>query len=202
MGGYFGQVGGQTRHRMAVGPDDRIGYVLEREFQWLLFFFIGLCFGALYVSASFTQIGGAARNMVAALDPTTGAATPWNPSPNSEATAFTAIGDTAYFAGGFSLVNGQSRTRLAAVQAPSNVTAWDPGANGNAYELIADDGLIYAGGDFQSVGGATRQYLAAIDPITGQETSWFPMANKSPGAHRPECHLRGRRLHSGRWAIP
>ena len=71
----------------------------------------------VYARGSFTTIGGVARQRLAALDATTGAATAWNPAPDDAVTALAATGSTIYVAGAFGTIAGEARQGLAALDA-------------------------------------------------------------------------------------
>ena len=81
-------------------------------------------------------------------------------------------GDRIYLGGNFQNVNGQPRTRLAAIDADTgDLTDWDPGASSAVHALAAspDGGLIYAGGAFTRVDGSEHPGIAAIDADTGRD---------------------------------
>jgi trimeric autotransporter adhesin len=152
--------------------------------------------GTVYVGGEFTHIGGANRNYAAALDPTTGIATVWNPGPNFFVDALAVGGDGTVYAGGdFSdggtpgstTIGGADRNHIAALD-PLNgfATEWNPNANGTVDALaLGADGTVYAGGYFSdrvtpgtTIGGADhRNWLAALDPLTGNATAWNPNPN-------------------------
>lgn len=102
---------------------------------------------------------------------------------NGSVYAILAVGDRVYLGGDFTTVNGQSRSRLAAIDATTGeLTGWAPGANDSVRALaVSPDGAsVYAGGAFTSVNGTTRNRLAAMDATTGTLTSWYPgTANSS-----------------------
>ena len=54
----------------------------------------------VYAAGEFTWIGGRARNYIAALDATTGRATPWNPKINLFGTFALAVSGSTLYAGG------------------------------------------------------------------------------------------------------
>ena len=147
--------------------------------------------GAVYAVAStgtsvlaggfFTTIGGQARNYLAAVDPTTGLATSWNPNPSTSTfanvLALAVTGSSVYVGGTFTSIGGQSRNHLAAIDATTGTAmAWNPGVNGLVNSVVAN-GAVFAGGQFTGVGGVSRNNLAAIYATTGAVTSWNPGAN-------------------------
>ncbi|MBI2618691.1 MAG: fibronectin type III domain-containing protein, partial [Ignavibacteriales bacterium] len=87
-------------------------------------------------------------------------------------------GSTVYAGGLFTSIGGQTRNRIAALDASTGLaTSWNPNANSNVYALAVSGSTVYAGGAFTSVGGQTRNYIAALDASTGGATSWDPNAN-------------------------
>src|SRR5262249_23164258 len=137
----------------------------------------------VYAAGAFTSIGGQARNYLAALDATTGSATPWNPSASGGgdipwvwSLAVSGDANTVYAGGGFTSIGGQPRNHIAALDASSgNATPWNPNADYSVYSLaISGDGAtIYAGGLFNIIGGQVHPGFAALDASTG-EANPFP----------------------------
>jgi len=87
------------------------------------------------------------------------------------------VGDRIYLAGTFLNVNGQSRTRLAAIDANTgDLVPWSPTANNTVRTLkLSPDGTrMYVGGYFNNISGQTRRGLAALDPLTGALSPWNP----------------------------
>ena len=102
----------------------------------------------------------------------------WNPSANSSVVGLFESSGILYLGGLFTTVGGQSRARLAAIDAQGNVTSWNPGANGSTQTIVGDSGNLYIGGQFRTVGGLDRDRLAAID-TAGNVLSWDPGANNA-----------------------
>ena len=74
-------------------------------------------------------------------------ATAWNPEANSTVIALAVSGSTVYAGGTFSTIGGQSRGRIAALDAGSGLaTAWDPEANGYVMALAVSGSTVYVGG--------------------------------------------------------
>ena len=75
----------------------------------------------VYAGGSFTSVGGAARNRLAAIDAASGAVDPtFTPRANDAVRAIAVLGNRVYVGGRFTTVNGQARTRLAMVDAGSD----------------------------------------------------------------------------------
>jgi hypothetical protein len=132
----------------------------------------------VFVGGSFTNMGGATRTNLAALDVATGNVTAWNPSPNSPVNSLLISGNTVYVGGAFTGISGQNRTNLAALTATTGVPLnWADGANNQVRALALSGGTLYAAGFFTRIGGATNRIgLAALDATTGVASSWNPGA--------------------------
>jgi hypothetical protein len=137
----------------------------------------------VYGGGSFSSIGGQARNCIAALDATTGAATAWDPNASSTVYALAVSGGTVYAGGYFRTIGGQARNYIAALDATTGAaTAWDPNASSTVYALAVSGGTVYAGGSFSSIGGQARNCIAALDATSGAATAWDPNANSTVSA--------------------
>ena len=80
----------------------------------------------------------------------------------------------------FTPIGGQTRNRIAALDASTGLaTTWNPNAS-NAVNTIAINGsTVYVGGNFTSIGGQTRNRIAALDASTGLATAWNPNASNT-----------------------
>jgi hypothetical protein len=87
-------------------------------------------------------------------------------------------GSTVYAGGQFISIGGQSRNRIAALDAVSGLaTAWNPSADNTVYQLSVSGSKVYAAGLFTSIGGQSRNRIAALDATSGLATIWNPNAN-------------------------
>lgn len=78
------------------------------------------------------------------------------------------VDDVVWIGGDFTTVNGQTRTRLAAIDALSgDVLAPTTAANDTVNDFAHHDGWLYVGGTFDSIGGASHDSVARLDPGTG-----------------------------------
>lgn len=130
----------------------------------------------------FTVIGGQARNRIAALDASTGAATAWNPNPDvGWISVLTVAGNTVYAGGDFRTIGGRRRNNIAALSATTGTaTAWNPSADSTVSALAISGSTIYVGGYFTSIGGQERHSIAALDATTGVATAWNPNPGPDP----------------------
>ena len=117
---------------------------------------------AIYAGGQFTTIGGQARAGIAALNPTTGQASPWTPAVSgpSGANVMAFSGNTLYVGldNGHGCLTPQPRNGLAAIDIRTGVaTNWNPGANASVSGLVLDGGTLYACGSFTAIGGQPRK---------------------------------------------
>jgi hypothetical protein len=128
----------------------------------------------VYIGGGFTDVGGQARNGIAALDAVTGSVTGWNPNAETYASpgvvhALVLDGPTVYAGGYFESIGGQPRLALAALDAVSGgATSWnpDPGppaSYATVFALAGSATAVYAGGSFRSMDGLPHAHLAAVD---------------------------------------
>jgi hypothetical protein len=138
----------------------------------------------VFVGGAFTRIAGRARNRIAALDATTGAAAPgFAASASSTVHALEYAAGTVYLGGSFTFVNGVNRNKIAALDATTGdlSTAFAARANSTVRGLSVIPGTtsLAVGGSFRRLGGAARPFLGSVSRATGRVTAWRP---------RPDCH--------------
>jgi hypothetical protein len=82
-------------------------------------------------------------------------------------------GPLLYAGGSFTHVNGQPRSRVAALDATTGLaTAWQPDADSTVRALVTSDSIVYVGGDFTHVAGADHMRVAALSAATGIAVPW------------------------------
>ena len=144
----------------------------------------------VYVVGKFSQArpAGAApgtqnvpRSNILAFDLTTGALTSFAPKLNGQALAVTASPDgrRLYVGGDFTTVNGQPRSRLAALDPATGalIDSFAPKVGGSVRSIVATGSFVYIGGNFTTVGSTARSRLAAVAANGGALLSWAPKAN-------------------------
>jgi hypothetical protein len=130
----------------------------------------------VYVVGDFTAIGGAPRDWMAAVDASTGLATPWNPHPtNTQPPTMSSVlvdNGIVYVSGGlFSTIGGQFRNTLAALDAVTGqATSWNPSVK-YVGQLALDNDAIYVAGDYSPDIGSSLPAVGAVDKVTGL-VSW------------------------------
>ena len=68
-------------------------------------------------------------------------------------------GSTVYAGGDFTSIGGQTRNRIAALDAATGLaTAWDPDADNRVLALAVSGSTVYAGGQFTRIGGKPRNW--------------------------------------------
>jgi hypothetical protein len=124
----------------------------------------------VWVAGDFSNIGGQARNKLAAVRSDGSVDPGFNPGPGGVVSALTVSEDNTriYFGGTFDHVKDEVRNNLAAVDAKTgNLTPWDPNATGAVSSLTASGALVYAGGQFTNLGATPRTFLGALDLTPG-----------------------------------
>jgi hypothetical protein len=145
--------------------------------------------GTVYAAGTFTDIGGQTFVFnVAALDTATGLALgAWNGDAHNpgDVHVLALHGSTLYVGGDFTLIGGEFRNNLAALDATSGTaSSWNPDANGAVYALAVTQQFsfpftttVFAGGEFGTLGGQPRISIGAVDGATGSVTNWNPGAS-------------------------
>ena len=185
-GGDFSTVGGQARNNIAL-LDAATGAALSWNpdangtVHALLVRQVGAV-PVLYVGGSFTQIGAATRNRIAAFDPLFGALTTFNP--NADGTVYAlaglAFGNELWAGGDFNVMSGETVSHLAGINVHTGVGTPGPSPSGPVYALAFDGGTLnlYVGGAFNWFGGQFRNNLGAIYVGNdGPALPWNPNAN-------------------------
>jgi len=130
----------------------------------------------LYLGGWFTQLGGQARNGLAAVNATNGEITSWSPNANDAVLALARLGSTIFVGGIFDHLGGQPRRGVAAVGALTGaVEAWNADTDNSGVEALTIAGnTVYVGGGYNQIGGLPRRGLAAVDARTGTIYEWNP----------------------------
>jgi hypothetical protein len=176
-GGQFTSLGGVTRNR--IGAIDAAtgfatGWAPEAFGNFPDVWALALSGSTIYAGGHFDEIGGEARQNIAALDATTGLATAWNPNASGMVRALAVDGGTVYAGGSFGSIGGAGPF-LAALDATTGLaTSWNPDVYADIYTLAIGYGVLYAGGELGVVGNLPRQGVAEIDLVTGLATAWDP----------------------------
>ncbi len=173
LGGFFTEVGGVARNGLAVVH--RTSAVVGAFAP-----IISGSVDALVVTPTMVFAGGGFQTPVenlAAFDRATGGLAMLLPAPRGgefQVTALAFIGTTLYVGGGFSMVGGQPRHGVAAIDVTTGgVLPWAPTAAGSVvFALAATPEGIYIGG---VIDGPRPRHAVRVHPITGVvDLRWDP----------------------------
>jgi hypothetical protein len=130
---------------------------------------IALAGSAVFVTGSYTEIGGLVTTNLVALDTVVGRATSWTP-----ASGYVNSGPLAQ-AGSILLANANwdGGCGFATIDLAGGGEVVHPSA-GTTLAWASSGTTVFAGGRFTSFGGQVRSGIAAFDVATGGVTSWDP----------------------------
>jgi len=99
-------------------------------------------------------------------------------------TVYTA-GSTVYAAGPFSMVNGQSRSNVAAFDTTTDLlTSWKDSLSSTCYAVASNGSNVYLGGSFGTINGHPSASIAEVDATSGNLlggfTSYFTLLGSNP----------------------
>jgi hypothetical protein len=200
LGGYFENVGGETRNNIArilttTGAVDLDwnpnldGSILGME----------IINSSIFIGGSFNNVGGTPRSKLAKIDISgTGTVdTDWNPDANANATIRSmAVGGTDLYVGGtFTSIGGTTRMNIAKISSEGTGALdpdWNPNLNNAVWSILPVNNAVYIGGSFTTVGSITRNNICKISP-SGELSSWNPNADNMALS----MHFAGNRLYVG-----
>jgi WD40 repeat protein len=180
VGGYFDKVGGQNRSDLArvatTGGSEGQAEAWDPNPDGEVFS-VGVPAGGgtAYVAGQFSNIGGAARGGVAAIDSGTGNATAWNVGLSQlEVTSIAFAGADLLLVGDFSAIASQPRPGVALVSlATAAPDAFDPSIAGDVVIGAVSGSHVLVGGPPLVGAGSDRMTLAQLDPF-GHATAFAP----------------------------
>jgi hypothetical protein len=136
----------------------------------------------LYLGGNFTKINGISRNMMAAVNASSGKVLAFNPTIQSGTTfsKFLIRNNILYVGGNFTAIAGITRSSLAAIDVnTSKATTWAPKIVGALNDMLIIRNTMYFGGFISKVDGQVRSHLGAVSLSgTGAGTSWNPLADQ------------------------
>lgn len=141
--------------------------------------------GKVLIGGAFTSFNGVTRSHIARLNSDGSLDLGFNNNNSGAVTggqvyAIALLPDGKVCIGGdFTSVGGQSRNRIAALNATTGaVTQWNPNVTeGAVLALLVSGNTVYLGGDFNSVGVLPRNYIASLDASSDMVTPWNPNAD-------------------------
>lgn len=146
---------------------------------------------AIFVGGRFVSIGGQPRASVAALDPITAVALPWDPqlhaSQGALVNSIVIDGATIYLGGGFDSVGGVARASVGAVSASTGAALpWDAGLNLGIYgspfvgAVAVDGDTVFVAGNFFLPGSTATRRTGAFDKVTAAARPWLVANDNAP----------------------
>jgi hypothetical protein len=147
----------------------------------------------LFIGGQFDAVDGTARLNLAAVNLDSGALdtainTPVGVDESNRVRGMVATSSRLYIAGGFNVVGGQPRARLASLTATGQLDdSWKPRTDGitRSLGLTCDSSGVILGGAFRQAAGTggsleSRKTLAIVDAATGALDPWTPPADEIP----------------------
>jgi hypothetical protein len=160
----------------------------------------------LYIAGEFTQIGGASKSDLVAMDVTTGlftnfsATTPGSFRFNPSVIELAIDGQKLFIGGVFLTVNGAERARLAVVNKTTG--ALEPMEEGRAMSsfvsaIAISNGKVLVGGNrFGGITGITSSLrCVAVDEATGELAKWRPQVVLQPNGYIEDFHFQNDRVY-------
>ena len=176
-----------TRNRIArLNPDGTLDTAFDPNANNSVYSIALQADGKILVGGAFSgvnSIGGQARNRIARLDATTGAADSFNPSATGIVIAIALQSDGKVLVGGsFQTIGGQARNYIARLDPTTGLAdSFDPHSNNLVLSIaVQADGKILAGGAFAgpgTIGGQVRNHIVRLDPATGMADGFDPNAS-------------------------
>ncbi len=183
IGGYFGNVGGKKRNRLAeltTGSNEATKWNPRAGVNGSEVLTLLIADSLLYVGGKFDSLGGKYHRNIGAVSLATGIVKSWNPGTNAEVRSMIHKDSSLFISGFFTIVNSLSRTFIAEISINTGaLTSWNPGADGAVIDMTRLDNTLYIGGNFNQVSGVSRNHIAALNMKTGAATSWNPGADNT-----------------------
>ena len=211
-GGFFGSMGGQPRYSMAA-VDAMTGAVLpwHADTDGVVEAF-AISGNTVYAAGDFNHVNGQPRGYLAAMDAETGAVRAWDPEPGGpresgfypSVHALAAIGNTVFVGGDFTVIGGEHRASLAALDGVTGaVLAWNPNPDQSVWALNIGGNTLFAGGFLQAAQGIPHAGLIAVS-LPGVHPTVFdgPLPHRLAATMAPIVPNPARSSASVRYALP
>ena len=121
--------------------------------------------GGWYVGGGINNVGGSGASGVAHINADGSVDTAWTPSVagGQGVFAMAKVGNAVLIGGSFTSVDGQPRTRLAALDATTgDLLDWAPVANSTVHTMTASGDTVYIGGQFTQLAGQSRSLAGQV----------------------------------------
>ena len=182
VGGSFKSIGGVFRNRLA-SFDINTGMITSWNPSANTIVYALNSYGdRIYIGGNFNKIGDSTRKGIAAVDTLSGSVLPWKTTfglgSNYLVKTILSVKNKVYIGGDFTIVGGQTRNRLAALDSITGLaTNWNPISNNIINTLTLIGNKIFLGGSFNTINGISRNNIASVDTLNGITTNWNPNAN-------------------------
>ncbi len=133
--------------------------------------------GITYIGGTFTKVNDHSGHSItvsnlAAIDAAGNAIASFHPKVSGEVKTVVANHSMVIVGGGFTMVEGKSRLRIAAFSRSGTLLSFAAHTNGEVSALAMGSGRLYAGGTFTQANGQPRQNAAAFNLRTGVLSRW------------------------------
>ncbi|MEO8010246.1 MAG: delta-60 repeat domain-containing protein, partial [Dokdonella sp.] len=185
IGGFFTEVAGQPRNRIArLNADGSLDTTYNADANSWVNTVAVQPDGKLVLGGNFTTLAGQPRNRIARLNADGSLDTAFNPDANGLVFALAVQLEGKMVVGGsFTMIGGQPRNYIARLNANGSLdNAFNPGSNNQVTALaLQPDGKLVVGGDFSALGGQTRNSIARLSTaqaalqsleISGTTVTW------------------------------
>jgi|GEM_PF-3423349 len=177
IGGYFGQIAGQTRYCFAVlSASDASLYNWAPGFSGSIYSIVAKNNG-LYVGGTFSHFTGSnTYNNLVRFDLPTGTASIWQPNITGYITDIEIIDSTVYISGPIFTVNGQPRSGFASIYemrdsfgtiVDDSLSDVEITTDGNIYDLLIKGDSLFLVGQFYTVDSQPRNSIAVVNRHDG-----------------------------------
>ena len=141
----------------------------------------------IYIGGYFSNVNGASRDNLAAVDPAGNLVPGWDASTNKRVKDVVRVGDDLYIGGVFNRLNNQRRIGLGKISAADgsieNWVADTIGGRPRAVFASPNGNDLIVAGSFDLLDGQPRPFLGSVGLSSGDVTDW------RPEAHCSECDL-------------
>ncbi len=178
LGGWFTQVGGVTRQKLArLHTDGSVDVTFNPGADYAVTCLAIQPDGKILVGGVFTTLAGQPRNCIGRLHADGTLDDSFDPAANGNVYGMAIQPDGKILIGGsFTTIGGVARNYLARLQADGSLdAAFTNGANNYVRDiLVQPDGTNVFGGHFTELAGQPCSYLGRLDPVGSLDSSFTP----------------------------
>ncbi|TNF47574.1 MAG: HYR domain-containing protein [Bacteroidetes bacterium] len=194
VGGEFESVGRSVQFNAFVEHSSSNLDYYQAQANNTVYQIIEIPEGGWIVAGAFNQYGDSIRNGLVKLNPDKTIST-WAPNIRGDVRSLFLIGDTLIIAGNFDLVNGETRSNIAAFNRQTEtLLAWAPVFNGLVLDIDIYQNEILVSGYFSEINGITRNHIGSVDRFTGVVSNFNPNTNfnvRSIAVHEQYLYVVG-----------